>query len=213
MSGSKQRFHFRGVVAGYAGIAMDESPSDAALWLEAVSGTEASFGVIYDRYRRLVFRKAYGRVQDVHDAEDIVAMVFLEAWRKRSDVRFVDGSLRPWLLVVTVNVTLNRERTNRRYRRLLSKLPAGEHAPDASTTVHDRIERHRSAADIQRAMAKLTAAEQRIVELCLVEELPLAAAAAALDIPVGTVKSRLHRARQRLRVELGATLSVGEVPS
>lgn len=192
---------------------MDESPSDAALWLEAVSGTESSFGVVYDRYRRLVFRKAYARVRDVHDAEDVVAMVFLEAWRKRADVRFVDGSLRAWLLVVTVNVTLNRERTNRRYRRLLSKLPAGEHAPDTSTTVHDRIDRHESAAEIQRAMAKLTAAEQRVVELCLVEELPLAAAAAALDVPVGTVKSRLHRAKQRLRVELGPTLNVGEVPS
>lgn len=191
---------------------MDES-SDAALWLEAVSGTESSFGVIYDRYRRLIFRKAYAHIRDVHDAEDVVAMVFLEAWRKRSDVRFVDGSLRPWLLVVTVNVTLNRERSNRRYRRLLSKLPAGEHAPDAGTTVHAKIEQHQSAAEIQRAMAKLTAAEQRVVELCLVEELPLAAAAAALDAPVGTVKSRLHRARQRLRVELGQTLNVGEVPS
>ena len=192
---------------------MDESPSDAALWLEAVSGTESSFGVVYDRYRRHIFRKAYARVRNVHDAEDVVAMVFLEAWRKRSEVRFVDGSLRPWLLVVTVNVTLNRERTDRRYRRLLSKLPAGEHVPDASTAVHDMIEHQESAADIQVAMTKLSAAEQRIVELCLVEELPLAAAAAALDIPVGTVKSRLHRARKRLRVELGTTLTAREVPS
>ena len=192
---------------------MDESPSDAALWLEAVSGTESSFGVVYDRYRRLVFRKAYARVRDVHDAEDVVAMVFLEAWRKRSDVRFVDGSLRAWLLVVTVNVTLNRERTNRRHRRLLSKLPASEHSPDAGTTVHERFDEEQSARDIRRAMAKLTAAEQRVVELCLIEELPLTAAAAALDVPVGTVKSRLHRARQRLRVELGGGWNVGEVPS
>ena len=192
---------------------MDESPSDAALWLEAVSGTESSFGVVYDRYRRLVFRKAYARVRDVHDAEDVVAMVFLEAWRKRSDVRFVDGSLRAWLLVVTVNVTLNRERTNRRHRRLLSKLPASEHAPDASTAVHDMIDQEQSASEIRRAMEKLTPAEQRVVELCLIEELPLTAAAAALDVPVGTVKSRLHRARQRLRVELGGAWNVGEVPS
>lgn len=192
---------------------MDESPSDAALWLEAVSGTESSFGVVYDRYRRLVFRKAYERVRDVHDAEDVVAMVFLEAWRKRSAVRFVDGSLRAWLLVVTVNVVLNRERAARRHRRLLSKLPPSEHAPDASTTVHERFDHEQSASDIRHAMAKLTAAEQRVVELCLIEELPLSAAAAALDVPVGTVKSRLHRARRRLRVELGSTWNVGEVPS
>jgi RNA polymerase sigma factor (sigma-70 family) len=177
---------------------------DATLWLEAVSGTEASFALLYDRHRRAVFRKAFARVQHVADAEDIVAMVFLEAWRKRDAVRFVDGSLRPWLLVVTVNVGLNRDRANRRYRRLLAKLPPSENAPDPSTAVHDGIDREAMAAGLRHALRRLSAKEQRIVELCLIEELPLAAVATALDVPIGTVKSRLHRIRQKLRVELEA---------
>ncbi|MFC6357059.1 RNA polymerase sigma factor [Luethyella okanaganae] len=62
---------------------MQDDSSDVALWLEAISGTEASFAALFDRYRTRVFRKAYARVRYVADAEDIVATVFLEAWRSR----------------------------------------------------------------------------------------------------------------------------------
>jgi RNA polymerase sigma factor (sigma-70 family) len=181
---------------------MDSTDSDSALWLEAVAGTQSSFGVIFDRYRRLVFRRAYARVLNVADAEDIVAVVFLEAWRKRDSVRFVDGSLRAWLLVVTVNVTMNRERTNRRYRRLLAKLPPSGPEPDLSIAALERIEVGHLSVELQRALQKLNTQDQQIVELSLIEELPMATVAAALDLPVGTVKSRLSRARKRLRIDL-----------
>ena len=181
---------------------MDSTAPDSALWLEAVAGTESSFGIIFDRYRHLVFRRAYARVLNVADAEDIVAVVFLEAWRKRGDVRFVDGSLRAWLLVVTVNVTMNRERTNRRYRRLLAKLPPAGAEPDPSIAVLERLEVAHLSAELKRAVQKLSAQDQQIVELSLLEELPMATVAAALDLPIGTVKAKLSRARKRLRVDL-----------
>ena len=181
---------------------MDSSASDSASWLEAIAGTESSFGIIFDRYRHLVFRRAYARVLNVADAEDIVAVVFLEAWRKRDTVRFVDGSLRAWLLVVTVNVTMNRERTNRRYRRLLAKLPSTDPEPDLSIAALERIEVGHLSAELQRALQKLSAQDQQIVELSLIEELPMATVAAALDLPVGTVKSKLSRAKKRLRIDL-----------
>ena len=55
-------------------------PSAAALWLEAAAGTERAFAVPFDRHRCRIFRKAYSRVTNIHDTEDIVAMVFLGAW-------------------------------------------------------------------------------------------------------------------------------------
>ena len=76
--------------------------------------------------RPRVFRKAYGRVRHVADSEDIVAMVFLEAWRNRRRVRVVDGSILPWLLTVITYVSLNLECSNRRYERLLTALPRPE---------------------------------------------------------------------------------------
>ncbi|WP_022889683.1 RNA polymerase sigma factor [Agromyces italicus] len=181
----------------------EDGRTDAALWLEATSGTEASFGVVYDRYRARVFRRAYAQVHDVSDAEDIVAVVFLEAWRRRGDVRFVDGSLLPWLLVVTTNVTLNTQRAARRHKRLLAAIPAARHAVDPGREVEERLDGQRLTGRLQQALQRLNPAERRVVELCFIEELPLADAAAALDVPLGSVKSRLSRARRKLQVELG----------
>lgn len=178
--------------------------SDAALWLEAVAGTERAFAVLFDRHRGRIFRKAYSRVHNVHDAEDVVAMVFLEAWRSRGKVRIVDGSLLPWLLSVTTYVTLNTERAARRYRRLLSKLPISPPA-DPVAYLEDRLDLREKANQLNEALRRLSAVERTVVDLCLVEELPMATAAGVLDVPIGTVKSRLNNARRKLRTHLGET--------
>ncbi len=68
---------------------------DASLWLAATTGTAEAFAVLFDRYRPAVYGKALARTGNPADAEDIVATVFLEAWRRRASVRIVDGSLRP----------------------------------------------------------------------------------------------------------------------
>ncbi|MEV8214632.1 RNA polymerase sigma factor [Leifsonia sp. NPDC077715] len=178
--------------------------SDSALWLEASSGTERSFAVLFDRYRTRVFRKAYAQVRSVADAEDVVALVFLEAWRNRAKVRIVDGSLLPWLLTVTNYVLLNQARTARRYGRLLAAMPSPEQEPDHADDVLDRLDRDGQLVAIRAAMRRLSAQEQAILDLCVIEELPIATAAAVLDIPTGTVKSKLHRAKEKLRKHLPA---------
>jgi len=180
----------------------DNEASDAALWLEAVAGTEIAFAALFDRHRARIFRKAYSRVRNVHDAEDLVAMVFLEAWRSRGKVRIVDGSLLPWLLSVTTYLTLNSDRAARRYRRLLSKLPVAPPA-DPVPEVEDRLDLREKADSLTRALRRLSTVERTVVDLCLVEELSMAAVAGVLDVPIGTVKSRLHSARRKLRTYLG----------
>jgi RNA polymerase sigma-70 factor (ECF subfamily) len=173
--------------------------ADAALWLEATTGTERSFAVLFDRYRTRVFRKAYAQLKSVHDAEDVVAIVFLEAWRSRSKVRIVDGSVLPWLLTVTSYVLLNQGRSNRRWRRLIAALPEAEKQADHADSVLERAGRTAELNAIYDAMAALTAQERSVIDLCVIEELPVATVAAVLDIPIGTVKSKLHRAREKIR--------------
>lgn len=179
----------------------DDRP-DAQLWLEAISGTGASFAAIYNRHKRRVFRKAYSRVRHVAEAEDITAMVFLEAWRNRHKVRIVDGSLLPWLLVVTSNVSLNSERARRRYRRLLARLPPMGDEVDSSELVGERLDLQKRTMALKSAIERLSRPERVVVDLCLIEGLTLATAAGVLDIPLGTVKSRLHTARRKLRTYL-----------
>lgn len=179
-----------------------DAVSDASLWLEAVAGTESAFAVLFDRHRVRIFRKAYSRLRNVHDAEDVVAMVFLEAWRSREKVRIVDGSLLPWLLSVTTYLTLNSDRAARRYRRLLAKLPIAPSA-DPVPDVDDRLDLQERADMLTQALRRLSAVERTVVDLCLVEELSMATVAGVLDVPIGTVKSRLNGARRKLRTYLG----------
>lgn len=187
---------------------MRDDESDASLWLQATSGTERAFAILFDRHRTRVFRAAYVRTGNVADSEDIVAIVFLEAWRLRKKVRFVDGSLSPWLLAIASNVRRNFARSQRRYRRALSALPPPADEPDhaPSTDVHLEFRRHSRV--LAEALKKLSSSDRAVVDLCLVDQLSLSAAASALHIPVGTVKSRLHRARALLQKELkGSGLS------
>ncbi|MDJ0348387.1 RNA polymerase sigma factor [Cryobacterium sp. PH29-G1] len=181
---------------------MGSEVSDAALWLEALAGTESAFAGLFDRHRARIFRKAYSRVRNVHDAEDVVAMVFLEAWRSREKVRIVEGSLLPWLLSVTTYITLNSDRAARRYRRLLSKLPVAPPV-DPVHDIDDRLDMRVRANQLTQALRRLSSVERTVVDLCLVEELSMAAVAGVLDVPTGTVKSRLNSARRKLRTYLG----------
>ena len=184
---------------------IDEQESDAALLLSASSGTERAFVVIFDRYRSRIFSAAYRRTNRVSDAEEVVAIVFLEAWRLRKRVRIVDGSVLPWLLAVTANVTSNLSRSQRRYAKMIGRLPAPVEQEDHAPSVDEQLDGRPCRRAIDEAMNTLSAGDRAVVELCLVEELPLAAAAAALELPLGTVKSRLHRARRQLQNKLSVT--------
>ena len=171
---------------------------EADAWSKAREGDTAAFASLYDTHRDRVFGQALRLLRHPHDAEDVTAMVFLEAWRRRDAVRLVDGSIIAWLLVTANNVVHNHDRSVRRYRSALARLPRpvdqNDHAPevDASFDNDARDKRVRSA------FAQLAARDQDIITLCVLEGLPLSEVAQVLRIPVGTVKSRLFRARQRL---------------
>jgi len=182
---------------------------DAALWLEATTGTDRSFAVLFDRYRARVFRKAYAQLKSTHDAEDVVAMVFLEAWKNRARVRIVDGSMLPWLLSITSYVLLNHTRSSRRWRRLIASLPEPEEHADHADIVLDRLDQSAQLRAVYEAISALASQERTIIDLCVIEELPVATVAAVLDIPVGTVKSKLHRARAKIRRRIPSHLMPG----
>ncbi|MFF1572616.1 RNA polymerase sigma factor [Leifsonia sp. NPDC058292] len=154
--------------------------------------------MLFDLHHDRVFRQALRLTASVHDAEDITAVVFLEAWRKRDVMRVVDGSVVGWLLVTTNYVFRNSVRSSRRYRQALEHLPAPEHAPDHSGVVDERIDSDARRGALRAALATLPRRDQDILTLCVLEELSTADAAEALGIAQGTVKSRLSRAKTRL---------------
>jgi len=172
------------------------STDDAANWAAACAGDGEAFGRVFDEHRNRVFRHALRLVDTVADAEDVTAAAFLELWRRRGDVRIVEGSVLPWLLVTTSNVARNLRRSTLRYRRLLDRLPHTEHALDPADYL-DVI-----SPGLAAALKRLPTRDVELVTLVIVEDVSLADAATVLGISPGAAKVRLHRARQRLRAQL-----------
>ncbi|ERK70243.1 RNA polymerase sigma factor [Leifsonia aquatica] len=166
-------------------------------------GDADAFGALFDLHHDRVFRQALRLTSSVHDAEDVTAVVFLEAWRRRDAMRVVNGSVIGWLLLTANNVHRNHLRSSRRYREALGNLPAPEYAPDHSGVVDDRLDTDARRTAVRAALARLPKRDQDIITLCVFEELSTADAAEALGVAPGTVKSRLSRAKARLAELLG----------
>jgi RNA polymerase sigma factor (sigma-70 family) len=162
------------------------------------AGDSGAFGELFDAHARDVYNHAYRLVGDWATAEDVVSLTFLEAWRLRAAVLTDGGPLRPWLLGIATNVARNTTRSARRHRAALGRLPAGHAHPDIADGVADRLDGADRVAAVRAALGSLRRAEREVFALCVWAGLDHAAAAEALGVPVGTVRSRLSRARARL---------------
>ncbi|MGX2994592.1 RNA polymerase sigma factor [Streptomyces sp. JNUCC 64] len=164
------------------------------------AGEATAFAELFDSYARAVYNHAFRLTADWSTAEDVMAATFLEAWRLRDRVEPEGGSLRPWLLGIATNTARNQYRSNRRYRAAANAAAAAELAvPDHADEVAARVDDRVRLADALHALARLRRPEREVVALCLGEGLDYESAAEALGIPVGTVASRLSRARRKLR--------------
>ena len=172
--------------------------TDAALWQRAAAGETEAFGTIFERHARTVYNYCFRRTGNWSQAEELTAIVFLEAWRRRGQVVLERDEAVPWLLGVATNVLRNLRRSQRRHRAALERLPR-EHSADFTVDVDERLDDERQMRATLRALRNLPRADQEVLALCVWEELTYEQAAFALGIPVGTVRSRLSRARARLR--------------
>lgn len=194
--------------------AVDPAQTDEQLWAAVVRGDGVAFAAIFDRHGDRVWRHAWRLMQHRQDTEDVTSAAFAEAWRCRRRVRIVDTSVLPWLLATATNCARNARRSLRRNERLIAHIPLGPDAPDTADVAADRLERLDAGSTVAQALRELPEADARLIALVLLEELPLADAAAALGIGYGAAKTRMHRARARLRQQLevlGATDEIAGV--
>jgi RNA polymerase sigma factor (sigma-70 family) len=178
--------------------------SDRELWQRVGDGDNTAFGEIFERHAKAVYNHLFRRISDWSQAEDLTSAVFLHAWRRRSTVVLDRESVLPWLLGVANQVLRNQRRATRRYRAVVARVvPAGETASDHADAVAAAVDDERQMAELRRALAALPRHEREVIELCAWSGLDQQAAAVTLGVPVGTVKSRMHRARRRLAASLG----------
>jgi RNA polymerase sigma factor (sigma-70 family) len=177
----------------------DLEPTDGELWRRAAGGEADSFGVLFDRHAEAVRSYCARRTGSLDAADDLVSIVFLEAWRRREEVELVDDRALPWLYGVARRTVQQRWRTTRRHAQAMSRLPPAPVAPDHAEETAARLDDRRHLAQVHRALSRLRPADRDVLALCVWQGLDYASAAVALGIPVGTVRSRLSRARARLQ--------------
>ena len=174
---------------------MDDSDGD--LWSRSRGGDAAAFGRLFERHARAIYNYCFRRLGEWGAAEDALSLVFLEAWRRRDQELATDIVL-PWLYGIATNVVRNRRRSERRFRTALARLPQAPPEADFEEAADARLDDERQMKEALTLLARLRRREQDVWVLCAWSGLSYADASLALRIPVGTVRSRLSRARRHL---------------
>jgi RNA polymerase sigma-70 factor (ECF subfamily) len=177
--------------------------TDGDLFRLMRAGDEDAFGALYERWSPAVYRFALHMSGDRHIAEEVTQDTFLTMIRKPSMFDQTRGSLIAWLLGIARNMT----------RRALGTASDDEELDEsadlaASSDILNDLTRRETIDAVRQAVVSLPAVYREVVVLCDLQEMDYRDAAVALDCPVGTVRSRLHRARTMLMVKLQARCCV-----
>ncbi|MCA9607047.1 MAG: sigma-70 family RNA polymerase sigma factor [Myxococcales bacterium] len=171
---------------------------DVDLVIALARGEREALAELYDRHASAMLGLGLKLLRDRGEAEEILHDVYLEAWSRAGDYDPSRGGVRTWLMLRMRSRCLDRIKSAARSR----TSPAGEDlerivggAPAAAT---DRIDAKR----VHGAMEGLPDEQRRILELGYFAGLSCSEIADTLEIPIGTVKSRLHAAMKKLRAEL-----------
>jgi RNA polymerase sigma-70 factor, ECF subfamily len=178
--------------------------SDRVLWGRAQEGDAAAFGDLFERHARKIYNYCFRRTADWALAEDLTSTTFLIAWRSIGRESLQADSALPLLYGIATNALRNRRRSTRRGRDALARLPlAGTAEPDFADDAVRRADDEAAMRELLELFSRLPRHEQDVLALCEWSGLSYEETAAALAIPIGTVRSRLARGRHRLR-ELAA---------
>jgi len=186
---------------------------DAALIERCRRGDVAAFEPLVEKYRQRIWRLAYNVLRDREEAWDVAQEAFIKAYQALPSFRG-QSAFYTWLYRITMNVAADRARSRgaqgrafgtervpeEDWERALPDDNPGESAPDAAAA------RSQERAKIMKALDTLSEDHRRIVMLSDLEGLSYREIAETLEIPMGTVMSRLHNARKRLRDALGPLL-------
>jgi len=172
---------------------------DALLVARARTGDEPAFRALVERHASAVARTAMALLGDGDEADDVGQQAFMQLHRSLHGFRG-DATLRTYLLRITTNLALNALRSRRRRaKRFLREDTAGDTVPDAAPGALQQLEREELRERLARAIADLPEPQRLVVMHRLVEARSTKETAEALQLPDGTVLSRLSRGLAALR--------------
>jgi RNA polymerase sigma-70 factor, ECF subfamily len=177
---------------------MDDVRSDAEILARALTEPEL-FGILFDRHFATIHRYLERRVGR-DGADELSAEVFRIAFEKRARFRALHESALPWLCGLATKLMLKRWRGERRHLRALARASnEWRDVLDELENADERVAAQAVSGRLLDALASLHERDRDVLVLVAWEEFSYEEIATALDIPVGTVRSRLNRARRSLR--------------
>lgn len=174
----------------------DDAAIDAALVAAMAAGDRSALAELYERHAGILLGLAMRIVRDRREAEDLLHDVFLEAWRSAKDFDPKRGRARTWLAIRMRSRALDLQKSARVSRN------AGDAGLDV--LVDDNEAASPDHARVRAALADLGTEQRRVLELAYFEGLSCTEIATRVDIPVGTVKSRIAAGLDRLRNGMGS---------
>jgi len=171
-----------------------------------VDGDAAGLTALYDRHGRLVYSLALRIVRDPGDAEDVTQDVFVQAWRQADRFDTERGSVAAWLLTVARARAIDLVR-RRRVRPQPAVDPVVSEASDDSPRQDVQLESKERARTIRAALDSLPLAQRLMIELAFFDGLTHTEIAEQLEVPLGTVKTRVRQGLARLRDTLAGAAS------
>lgn len=184
-----------------ADLAGPATRSDAAI-IERSMAVPECFAGIFDRHADGIYRYAARRLGQ-QEAADVMSEVFLVAFRNRGRYDTGRDDAMPWLYGIAVNVISQHQRAQRRHARVLAAVPGAAATDVVADEVIDRVDAAQLHPRIMQVIGELSGSDRELVLLVAWAGLSYEQAAQALDIPLGTVRSRLHRIRAKLRRAVG----------
>jgi RNA polymerase sigma-70 factor (ECF subfamily) len=177
------------------------SLSDAQALSEVAQGRVGALAVIYDRHRACLYRFFANATGYAADVEDLVHTTFFSAAKAAAQFDGRD-SCKAWLLGIGASLLFRRRRTLARWGRALREFAINQE--DVRADAERRILAKGDLNAVARALSGLSEKKRVVLLLADLEELPCEAIAKALDVPIGTVWTRLHHARRELREQLAS---------
>jgi RNA polymerase sigma factor (sigma-70 family) len=179
----------------------NRAPTDSELIARSVEEPEL-FAGLFDRHAATVHRYLGRRVGEL--ADDLLSETFLIAFRRRAAYRPEHVEVRPWLLGIATNVVHGSARSERRRYRALARAGAEPDHAAGAEEIHARVDAAALRGPLAAALAGLKERDRDVLLLVAWGQLGYEEVAAVLDVPVGTVRSRLNRARRLTRAALGS---------
>ncbi|MCC3278621.1 RNA polymerase sigma factor [Arthrobacter sp. zg-Y40] len=163
------------------------------------------FGELYDRHAPDIYRYAARRAGDFA-AEDVMAETFLIAFERRAGFTGPAEAVRPWLFGIATNLLRRHHRAEARMLRALVRNSSRGDTADGLAAVDEQVDADADRSRIGAALQALAPIDREAILLYAWADLTYDGIATATGVPMGTVRSRINRARRKLRADLGFAL-------